>query len=100
LRELDVFRRRWLPAVQLVHNLGGSAGRLLFAMSAMAAVVSAAAVSAGLALVRSAYTSGVVASCLPPTMQPLLVRVWIAAAIACILFCGALGLASHRRVYR
>lgn len=100
LRELDVFRRRWLPAVQLVHNLGGSASWLLFTMSAMAAVVSAAAVSAGLALARSAYTFGVVASCMPPTLEPLLIRVWAVAAFACILFCSALGLASHRRVFR
>lgn len=100
LRELDVFRRRWLPAVQLVHNLGGSAGRLILATSTMAAAVSVIAVSAGLVLAESAFKLGIAASCLPPTLQPWLVRVWAGAALASVAFCAALGLASHRRVRR
>lgn len=98
LRELDVFRRRCLPVVQLVHKLGGSGSRLLAGYFGLAAVVGVAALSLGLLIARAGYTFGIVASTMPPTLAPLLVTVWSGAIAVPLAFFAVLGPWSRTRI--
>lgn len=80
VRELDVFRRQCLPAAQLVHRLGGPAPRLIATLLGMASLVAVGATTGGLLLAYAAYRFGVVASCFPPTLRPLLPWVSLSSA--------------------
>lgn len=98
LRELDVFRRRCVPVVQLVHKLGGSGSRLLAGYFGLAAVVGVTALSLGLLVARAGYTFGIVSSTMPPTLAPVLVVVWAGAIAVLIAFFAVMGPWTRKRI--
>lgn len=98
VRELDAFRRECLPAVRLVHRLGGAAPRLLLCLLACASVVAISATVAGLLLAYAGYRHGVVASCFPPTLDGLLRWLSVGSAALPLGFLALAGLLMRHRL--